>query len=355
MVMAAITHRDYEALLESIDRLYECEDAQEFPRIALVELHRLVGADSVVFNCILPCLPRVFVVAIPDVSEVERRNHLFEQYLPQHAVFRNYVTTGDTGAFKISDFQTEREFHSLPLYKNLYHDMGYEDQFAFMLFPPASEMVGIALARDRRSFTERDRKILNLARPHLARAYRRAQAGSRVARRLAASEHSPIPARVTLVRLDAANRPVQFGAQAESWLQRFFPGRPRNVMGLPDAVVEWIRRWDPRCRALTQTRGGERLRIGLYPQMRGVGRVLVLELETLPGVARASLEGRLTRREIEVLLEVERGRTNDEIAVALSLSPLTVRTHLEHIYGKLKVPNRAAAVARFRYFCLEDS
>ena len=355
MVMAAITHRDYEALLDSIDRLYECEDVQEFPRVTLVEMHRLIGADSAVFNHILPCLPKVFVVAIPDVSDVERRNHLFEQHLPQHAVFRNYLATGDTGAFKISDFQTEREFHSLPIYKDLYHEMGYEDQFAFMLFPPASEMIGISLARGRRSFTERDRKILNFARPHLARAYRRAEHWSRVNRRLAGRKTPPCDARVTLVRLDASNRPVQFGAQAEAWLLRFFPGRPRNVKGLPDAVVEWIPNRDTRSHALTQTQGGERLRIRLYPELRGVGRVLVLELETLPGAARASLAGRLTHREIEVMLEVERGRTNDEIAVALSLSPLTVRTHLEHIFEKLNVPNRAAAVARFHQFCSEES
>jgi DNA-binding CsgD family transcriptional regulator len=54
----------------------------------------------------------------------------------------------------------------------------------------------------------------------------------------------------------------------------------------------------------------------------------------------------LTGREREVLLLVARGRTNREIAALLWLSPATVRTHLEHVFEKLGVNTRAAAVAR---------
>ncbi len=40
--------------------------------------------------------------------------------------------------------------------------------------------------------------------------------------------------------------------------------------------------------------------------------------------------------------------SNADIAAALWISPLTVRKHLENIYAKLGVPNRAAAVAHLR-------
>jgi DNA-binding CsgD family transcriptional regulator len=59
-------------------------------------------------------------------------------------------------------------------------------------------------------------------------------------------------------------------------------------------------------------------------------------------------EGALTRREREVLALVEAGRSNAEIARALWISPVTVRTHLEHVYAKLGVHSRTAAVARIR-------
>lgn len=54
----------------------------------------------------------------------------------------------------------------------------------------------------------------------------------------------------------------------------------------------------------------------------------------------------LTRREGEILRLLARGRTNKEIAADLYISPLTVRTHLEHVYEKLGVGNRTEAVAR---------
>ena len=54
----------------------------------------------------------------------------------------------------------------------------------------------------------------------------------------------------------------------------------------------------------------------------------------------------LTPREREVIALVAAGRTNRETARYLWISPHTVRTHLEHIFEKLKVTTRAAAVAR---------
>lgn len=60
--------------------------------------------------------------------------------------------------------------------------------------------------------------------------------------------------------------------------------------------------------------------------------------------ARAMLQ-RLTPRERVVLARAAAGETNAAIAQALFVSPGTVRKHLEHIYGKLEVRNRAEAAA----------
>lgn len=54
----------------------------------------------------------------------------------------------------------------------------------------------------------------------------------------------------------------------------------------------------------------------------------------------------LSGREIEVLGWVRAGKTNYDIAQILDLSPLTVKNHMQKILRKLKVTNRAQAVAK---------
>ena len=60
---------------------------------------------------------------------------------------------------------------------------------------------------------------------------------------------------------------------------------------------------------------------------------------------RAPSEPALSPRELEVLGLVARGTTNREAAKRLFISEATVKTHLLHIYAKLGVNDRAAAVA----------
>jgi DNA-binding response OmpR family regulator/DNA-binding CsgD family transcriptional regulator len=53
----------------------------------------------------------------------------------------------------------------------------------------------------------------------------------------------------------------------------------------------------------------------------------------------------LTSREAEVLLWISRGKSNRDIGEILDISPRTVNKHLEPIFVKLGVENRAAAAA----------
>jgi DNA-binding NarL/FixJ family response regulator len=53
----------------------------------------------------------------------------------------------------------------------------------------------------------------------------------------------------------------------------------------------------------------------------------------------------LTERETEVLEMVADGARNKEIAYKLKITERTVKAHLSHIYQKLAVDSRAAAVA----------
>jgi DNA-binding response OmpR family regulator/DNA-binding CsgD family transcriptional regulator len=65
--------------------------------------------------------------------------------------------------------------------------------------------------------------------------------------------------------------------------------------------------------------------------------------EPTPDALRTELG--LTAREAEVLMWISRGKTNRDIGEILGSSPRTVNKHLEHIFEKLNVSTRSAAVS----------
>lgn len=64
------------------------------------------------------------------------------------------------------------------------------------------------------------------------------------------------------------------------------------------------------------------------------------------GIAPALVALGLSNREIEIMLWVRAGKTNQEIGLILHISAFTVKNHLKRIFRKLDVRNRAQAVAR---------
>jgi ATP/maltotriose-dependent transcriptional regulator MalT len=62
------------------------------------------------------------------------------------------------------------------------------------------------------------------------------------------------------------------------------------------------------------------------------------------GYARARTQSGLSEREVEVVRLAAQGKTNREIAKLLVISDKTVEHHLEHVFDKLGVTSRTAAV-----------
>jgi DNA-binding NarL/FixJ family response regulator len=77
------------------------------------------------------------------------------------------------------------------------------------------------------------------------------------------------------------------------------------------------------------------------------GRVLAIYRSAAPAPASGggapSLDT-LTSREREVLILIGQGKTNAEIAAELFVGEGTVKTHINHVFMKLRLRDRAAAV-----------
>lgn len=87
----------------------------------------------------------------------------------------------------------------------------------------------------------------------------------------------------------------------------------------------------------------------VFRAIRGTarGEVVLAPAVAARLVKRAGSPGRvLTEREVEILGLLATGSSNRELDKRLFVSEATVKSHLSHIYTKLEVDTRAAAVAR---------
>jgi DNA-binding CsgD family transcriptional regulator len=352
--MAGLARRDFEQVEEFLREMYRLRGVGRLIEHVLTRLPTLVAATQTTWNHVVPSLRQAQVTSWPAQARHDVYEAALARHVRDHPLVRRFAETGDPRAFKISDVVSRTDFHDSALYDELYRPLGYEDQFALNLGPPGSQMVTVVVARDRRNFTERDRAVLNLLRPHLAQAHRHLRAMSRLARRLEAGRGELAASRVVLDRRDLT---LAYPARARRWIEAFFDDLPRSPGRLPPTVERWLAlaravrmatTLDRTAPPLVVQRGGRQLIVRLAGH-EDAGRTTLMMEEWTSSRACDSLQARgLTRREIEVLLEVEKGQHNVAIAAVLGLRPRTVQKHLEHIFDKLGVDNRTAAVAVLR-------
>jgi DNA-binding CsgD family transcriptional regulator len=212
--------------------------------------------------------------------------------------------------------------------------------------------VGFALHRPQRNFTERDRLILNLLRPHLFQAYCNAQHYQQLQQELNRLQLSLN--HLGLVILNGDGRVQQVTPQALVWLADYFPKQP-CLSQLPEHLWAWVKHQITNftekpgllnvCLPLRVQQAGKQLVIRLVVEQIGARYLLLLEEQTLSLSQLLELLG-LSQRETEVLFWVMQGKDNKAIAAKLSVGISTVRKHLESIYQKLGVQSRTEAIAQ---------
>ena len=147
---------------------------------------------------------------------------------------------------------------------------------------------------------------------------------------------------------------VQFITQrAEELLSQYF--LRRIPYSLPESLQHWLKDQmarltfngdvPSRCLPLHIQQAGRQLIVRLIPDPINQQYLLLLEEKELQSFSISALESLgLTKREAEVLFWIAKDKSNAGIAKVLGCSEGTVRKHLEHLYGKLNVQTRTAAV-----------
>lgn len=352
-----LSQSDLQKASEFIQQIYALCTPEELT-FRLASLAPMVIASEIpVYSSVDYRTRRVTHLASPQYSALSRQ---VIEHADDHPRFHHYVQTGDLRAYTVSDFWTQRELYQQEgLYQFDWRPLGIEEQLSISL--PSLQSVdhpkrhrslsdALNLHRTDRSFTDRDRLMLNLLLPHIIQAQQNSLAYAKTQQSLA--QANQVLEQVGTILLSIEGQVKLITQRAEELLLQYFPASTDN---LPDPVQGWFKyqitllnRSDDMpapCLPLQIEQGNQRLTIRLLSDRTQEQYLLLLEEQQIPELSIAALEliG-LTKREAEVLFWVTEDKSNAEIAKILGCRNGTVRKHLEHIFEKLTVQTRTAAV-----------
>jgi len=155
-----------------------------------------------------------------------------------------------------------------------------------------------------------------------------------------------------LLATDQEGRLLWCTPKAKQLLAELFPAVAGQATSLPAPIIEQLKQLRQPGAARSSARacleaGGRRVELSFLSSI-GPDELLFRLAEMTVGGDEQLLQQtlQLTSREAEVLLWVSRGKSNREMGEILHISPRTVNKHLEQIFVKLGVENRASAAAR---------
>jgi DNA-binding CsgD family transcriptional regulator len=344
--MKRLSADDLASILDLVRALGDANDPDEFLDVSLHGSMDLVPCAVATMNEVVPSIQRAvawtrptsFVVPPGALENLAR-------LAGSHPLITHMATTGDGSARRITDFWTQEQFHQSELYEEVYRGMGIEYQMALGFPVPLPTVVGLAMNREERDFSDRDVLAMNTVRPHLVQGWRTVRERLRLQSLVdAADDGFGGTDSGVLVLWDP---PEELTTGVLDTVSRYF-GAPTGTSPLAHRPCRWLEeeqdryREDPLAlpRPLSSQLDGRRAVLRyLPPRGRHPGAVLVSEA---PLAADSAGLGRLglTPREAEIVLEVTTGASNADVAQRLNVAPGTVKQHLENVYRKLGVHGR---------------
>ena len=348
--MTPLPPGDCRALLSAVETLYGLATIEQFPSLALSAVRRVLSCNTICYNEVNLSESRMSWITEPaDALPGTILRNMFNQHLSEHPLIAHTGLIDVGRSLRISDFLSQQEFHRLALYNEYYRPLNVEYQLGTTISVSSHQIIAVGLDRDRPDFSENERLCLDLLRPHLVQAYRNLRTLSLMKRTIEESgKELMIVNRSGRVQLasdnvwqviaqycDVSSSPGYLPGILRNWITHERSRFDENAGDLSPSVP------------LVLSRGGGNLIVHfLWGGQEADQDLLLLEEQPADLASVFSEDSKLTPREFEILAWLSQGKTNAEIGLALSISPRTVKKHLEHIYGKMQIHRRSAAVAR---------
>jgi DNA-binding CsgD family transcriptional regulator len=331
----ALGRRDLWRLSDAIKLLHAQTTLDDVARTAVGCVEDLVGCDWASVSLASPRFTQTGRFWSRYSAAQERTAGAFAAFYHQHPNWRSFFGSLRPRAIQLLKVSTPHALDSLPINHEVFRPLSITNIVGVCM--PNSSMFAVGAAWDRRRlFSGRDELVMEVLSDQLVAAARAIAAKGVGAER-------DVAGRVEFVALDPRGRVVGQSVGARAMLGRFFqPSRSANR--LPDAVESWLTgpSPEPALRVASDRRLVEIRRFD--PRVRPGCCLALFEQDVSGGWVTPS---GLTPRETEIARWVVAGKTSAEIGSILSISDRTVHKHLEHVFDKLGVHNRAGLVAEF--------
>jgi DNA-binding NarL/FixJ family response regulator len=327
--------RELHGLLELLGEVHHAENVAGFRTALLDVLPRIIPAAYTSYNEVGSDGNPLATLVTPEPPQ--RVIAQWGRYGHQNPLVQHHLATRDPRAYRLSDVTAMSAFRELELYHEVFVPLGVEHQLAVTLPAPPRLLIGLVFA-DADDFTDAQRRLLDLARPHLIQAHANATLRERMHDVLKAVEAGLDDVGEAIVVTDANDR-IAFATQAGRAALELIdhdaahdrlPDRLRDTPGPAHSVVA-LTGGSPLVVRTLAPKGGATVHL-FERGSRGAPRSLLTSLGLSP-------------REAEVLQAMMRGNSTAAIATQLKVTPKTVYKHAERIYAKLGVNDRIAAVS----------
>ncbi len=148
-------------------------DKRVFAQLGVDQLPQLVASEFTTLSICHLASGRREVFGLPAGALSEQDRAAFDRHFHEHPLVRYHAYQGGRGTQRISDSLPIEQFRRSALYNDYYRRIRIDHAMALPIYVRDGVLVSFVLNRTRRNFTDRERALLDVLRPHLARVYQR--------------------------------------------------------------------------------------------------------------------------------------------------------------------------------------
>lgn len=148
-------------------------DKASYARLGVEGLPALVASEFTTLSICHLASGKREVFGLPAGALSPEDRAAFDRHFHEHPLVRFHAYQGGRVPQRISDSVPFEQFRRSALYNDYYRRIRIDHALALPIYVRDGLLVSFVLNRTRRDFTDRERALLEVLRPHLARIYQR--------------------------------------------------------------------------------------------------------------------------------------------------------------------------------------